>query len=211
MLLNDYSDAARYLELALKMDPGNSEALYHLGRVLYQQNRFDEAIAAFEEVLKREAGNEKAQDNLGLSLEGKNDVDAAIAAYQKAITLDRAASLHSEQPYLDLGIVLAKSNKPSEAISPLQSAKEINPTSAKVRYELGKTYFTLGQFESARGEAEEAARLNPQDAPCHYLLGRIYHRLGKQDLESREFGLTQDLMRAKSHEGSGMGSGSNVR
>jgi len=211
VLLNDYDDAAHYLELALKMDPANTEALYHLGRVRYQQNRFADAIAAFQEVLKREPGNVKAADNLGLSLEATNQIDRATAAYQKAISLDKAAAIHSEQPYLNLGMLLAKSNKADESLPLLQEAEQIDPKSAKVRYELGKTYFNLGQIEKARGEAEEAARLNPQEGPTHYLLGRIYHRLGKPDLEAREFALTEELIRAKSHGEGGMASGSDRR
>ena len=78
VLLNDYNDAAHYLELSLTMNPDDVEARYHLGRVRYQQNQFDLAIAAFGEVIKRNPGNVKAQDNLGLSLEAKNQVEAAI-------------------------------------------------------------------------------------------------------------------------------------
>jgi len=54
VLLNQYSDAAHYLELSLKMNPDDVEARYHLGRVRYQQNQFDLAIAAFQEVIKRD-------------------------------------------------------------------------------------------------------------------------------------------------------------
>src|SRR5271163_2659647 len=111
VLLGDYGDAAHYLELSLKADPDDVEARYHLGRVRYQQNQFDLAIAAFEEVLKREPDNLKAQDNLGLSLEAENKTDAAIAAYKRAIELDKNAASHSQQPYLNLGSLLAKSNR----------------------------------------------------------------------------------------------------
>src|SRR5580692_12043412 len=125
VLLADYDDAARYLEESLAMDPGNIEARYHLGRVRYQQNRFDLAIAAFQEVLRRDPDNVKAEDNLGLSLEAENKNEQAIAAFQKAIELDGASSLHSEQPYLNLGALLAKSNRLAEALPLLLRACEI--------------------------------------------------------------------------------------
>src|ERR1700730_3993275 len=98
------------------MDPSNLEARYHLGRVRYQQNRFDLAIAAFQGVLKGDPTNLKAQDNLGLSLDAKNRTDAAIEAYRKAVELDGAATAHSEQPYLNLGSLLARSNRLNDAI-----------------------------------------------------------------------------------------------
>jgi tetratricopeptide (TPR) repeat protein len=50
-LLGDFDDAAKYLEMAREMDPRDAEILYFLGRVRYQQNRFDDAILGFRAVL----------------------------------------------------------------------------------------------------------------------------------------------------------------
>jgi tetratricopeptide (TPR) repeat protein len=197
VLLNDYRDAGHYLEEALKMDPADVEVRYHLGRVRYQQNHFDQAITAFREVLKLDPGNLKAQDNLGLSLEAENEIDAAIVEYRKAIALDEALTAHSEQPYLNLGALLSKANKYEEAATLLKKAAEIDPRSSKIRYELGKTYFGLSQFEDSRREVEEAVRLDPKNAPAHYLLGRVYQRTGKSALAAQEFKLTDELMRAQ--------------
>src|SRR3984957_18685298 len=138
VLLNSYSDAAHYLELSLNMNPDDVEARYHLGRVRYQQNQFDLAIAAFQEVIKRDPGSVKAFDNLGLSLEAKNQVEAATVAYKKAIELDAAATSHSEQAYLNLGVLLSKSNRFDEAIPQLARAAEIAPSEFKVHYEMAK-------------------------------------------------------------------------
>jgi tetratricopeptide (TPR) repeat protein len=211
VLLNQYDDAAHYLDLSLKMNPDDVEARYHLGRVRYQQNQFDLAIAAFQEVIKRDPGNVKALDNLGLSLEAKNQVEAATAAYKRAIELDQSAATHSEQPYLNLGALLVKSNHPDEAIPLLARAGEIAPGEFKVHYELGKAYFDSTQWEPARRQAEEAVRLNPKDSSTHYLLGRVYQRLGRKDLASEEFRKTSELIRdkdANSHEGMASGASS---
>jgi tetratricopeptide (TPR) repeat protein len=195
VLLNDYADAAHYLEEALKMDPENIEVRYHLGRVRYQQNQFNQAIAAFEEVLKRDPRNAKAEANLGLCFEGLNQMEPAVAAYRKAIEWDQSSLVHNEQPYLDLGILLGKSNRSEEAIPLLIRASEIDPKSGQIRYELGKTYFDLGRLQDAQAATLEAVRLNPKDATAHYLLGRIYHRIGKTDLSVQEFKLTETLQR----------------
>jgi len=211
VLLKDYSDAAHYLDLSLKMNPDDVEARYHLGRVRYQQNQFDLAISAFEEVLMREPKNVKAQDNLGLSLEAKNRIDPAIAAYKKAIELDQAAAVHSEQPYLNLGSLLAKSSRFDEAIPLLARASEIAPDEFKVHYELGRAYFDSNRFDAACQQAEVAVKLDPKDSSGHYLLGRIYQRLGQKDLAKEQFQETSQLMRDKdSHSPGGMASGTDV-
>jgi tetratricopeptide (TPR) repeat protein len=211
VLLNDLSDATHYLELALKMDPANTEALYHLGRVRYQQNRFDDAIEVFRTVLKREPTNAKAADNLGLSLEARNQTPEAIEQYRKAIELDKAGSAHSEQPYLNLAILLEKTGRPDESLGLLTTAEEIAPRSAPVHYERGKILFNQKQSQDARREIEKAIELNPKDAPAHYLLGRIYHAQGEKEQAAREFKLTDELMHAADAKSSGMATGSGPR
>jgi len=208
VLLNQYSDAAHYLELALQMNPDDLEARYHLGRVRYQQNQFDLAIAAFQEVIKRDPANMKAFDNLGLSLEAKNQVEAATAAYKRAIELDAGAAVHSEQPYLNLGVLLAKSNHFDQAIPLLGRASVIAPGEFKVHYELAKAYFESTQWELARQQAEEAVRLHPKDSSGHYLLGRVYQRLGQKEQANEEFRRTSDLIHDKDvNSPGGMASG----
>jgi tetratricopeptide (TPR) repeat protein len=204
VLLNDFDDAGHYLEQALQRDPENAEIFYHLGRVRYQQNRFDDSIAAFEHAARLAPGDVKTEDNLGLSLEAENQTDAATQAYRKAIALDQAAEVHSEQPYLNLGTLLAKSNRPSEALEQLLQAARIAPNSNRVRYELGKAYFDLGQFEKAQPELEAAIRIEPKSRESHYLLGRIYQRLGKAELAAHEFQITESLIRVRDPGESGM-------
>lgn len=211
VLLNDYADSARYLETSLEMNPDDVEARYHLGRVRYQQNQFDLAIAAFEEVIKRDPANVKAYDNLGLSLEGKNDTNAAIAAYRKAIELDQAGASHSEQPYLNLGSLLAKSDQLEDAIPLLTRASQIAPGEFKVHYELAKAYFDSGRLDPACRQAEDAVKLNPADSSGHYLLGRIYQRLNRKEMAGEQFRLTAALIHDKNSSQSGMSSGRNSR
>ena len=190
--------------MAARRDPENAECLYRLGRVRYQQNKFDDAIAVFEHALRLAPNDLRAQNNLGLSYDAENKNEAAIAAYRKAITLDEAASTHTEQPYLNLGILLAKSNRPAEAVPLLLQAKAIAANSNKVRYELGRAYFDLGQFEKAQTELEAAVGIDPKSRESHYLLGRIYQHLGKSELAAQEFKITESLIRLHDAGGSGM-------
>jgi|SRR5579863_3237586 len=206
VLLNDYASAARYLEQSLQMDPNDIEARYHLGRVRYQQNQFDPAIAAFEEVLRRNPNDLKAEDNLGLCLEAKGRTDAALAAYRRAIAMESVSSSHSEQPYLNLGKLLTTMNRSAEAVSILEQAVAIAPDSATVRYELGRSQFNLDHFQLAREQLERAVALDPKNSSPHYLLGRIYQRLGNRDQAAAQFKLTEELIRQQNAKSGGMAS-----
>jgi tetratricopeptide (TPR) repeat protein len=207
VLLNDYTSAARYLEQSLAIDPADNEALYHLGRVRYQQNRFDLAIVAFDTLLQREPGNLKAEDNLGLCLEATGKSSAAIIAYRKAIEMDTKAEVHTEQPYLNLGKLLNTLNRESEARPVLMEAVKINEASAAAHYELGRSELALNHLEEARAQLERAAALDPHNSAPHYLLGRVLSRMGRQQEAAAEFKLTESLIREKdAKSGQGMAS-----
>lgn len=208
VLLSDYTDAGRYLEEALRIAPDNIEARYHLGRVRYQQNRFDDAITAFRDVLRLDPHNTKAADNLGLSLEATNRLDQAQAAYEKAISLDRESVTHTEQPYLNLGTLLVQTNHASDAIPILLQAAAIAPKSSPVQYQIGKAHFDLRNWADAQRAAEEAIRLDPKDVTAHYLLGRIYQRSNHPDEAAREFKVTEELRQSQDAAGHAMSSGS---
>jgi len=206
VLLEDYNSAARYLDGSLRLNPDDLEARYHLGRVRYQLNQFDAAIAAFQLVLKTNPHDLKAQNNLGLCFEGKNQVDDALAAYHKAIDLDTASPVHSEQPYLNLGRLLLTLNRNSEAIESLQKAVSYAPQSAGTHYELGRALVSLNQLEPARTQLEQATRLNEKESSAHYLLGRVYKRLGRDADAAAQFAITEQLIRNQNAKNGGMAS-----
>jgi Flp pilus assembly protein TadD len=196
-LLDDQASAAKYLEQALAMQPGNVEVLYYLGRVRYQQNQFVLAITAFEEVLSRDPTHAKAENNLGLSLEAMNRAAEAMNAYRKAVALDKSSNHHSEQPYLNLATLLTRLDNATESVPLLRQAVLIAPNSSQVHYQLGKAFFNLGRLEEARSELQDSESLAASESSTHYLLGRLYRRLGDAEAASREFALTEDLLDAK--------------
>lgn len=206
VLLNDYESAGRYLEQSLKMNPQDAEARYHLGRVRYQQNQFDPAIAAFEEVLRQEPANAKAEDNLGLCLEAKNQNQEAIDAYRKAIAMDATASAKVAQPYIDLGRLLNTLNRAPEAEPPLSEALKIQPDSAPAHYELGRALFLLGRLQDSQSQLIEAVHLDPDNSSPHYLLGRVYSRMGESELAQEQFKLTESLIHRQNSKSGGMAS-----
>jgi tetratricopeptide (TPR) repeat protein len=113
-----------------------------------------------------------------------------------------------EQPYLNLGTLLVKTNHASDAIAILREAATIAPKLSSVQYQIAKAYFDLRQWANAQRAAEEAIRLDPKDVSAHYLLGRIYQRSNHPDEAAREFKLTEELRKSSATAGHAMSSGS---
>ncbi|HVT93423.1 MAG TPA: tetratricopeptide repeat protein [Bryobacteraceae bacterium] len=181
VLLKDYPDADKWFSKALEWKPDDALGWYYLGRTKYNENRFEEAIAAFEHCLKLDPKNIKAEDNLGLSLEGLNRTDEAMAAYRQAIAWQTGAAIQDSGPLLDLGSLLVDAGRSREAIGHLLQAEGISPGDYRIHRALGKAYSHANELDKARAELERAAALAPENAPVHFMLAQVYRKQGLHD------------------------------
>jgi tetratricopeptide (TPR) repeat protein len=197
VLLNDYPDAIHWLEGAVQMDDGNSNAWYSLGRSYYTQSRFRDAEQAFRKTLVLDPANIKATENLGLVCEAENKVDEADTFFQAATTLANKNPQADEWPYLDYGDFLLNRDRAQEAIPPLENAVRINPKCAACHEKLGRALDATGQLEKGISQLESAVALSEDDAHLHYELGLAYRKAGFKDRAKRELSLSQKLYGTK--------------
>jgi len=181
VLLGDLVSADRSLTLSVEMDPKNTEAWYYLGRTKYNENRFEEAVAAFQRSLELRPRDVKAQDNLGLAYAGLGRAEQARAAYLQAIAWQAALPDKSPGPYLDLGSLLLEQGRAGEALPYLVQAAQLAPGDARPHEQLGKAHLQMDAPGQAQAELEQAAALAPERAPVHFLLGQAYRRAGQLD------------------------------
>jgi Flp pilus assembly protein TadD len=193
VLLGAYADADKWLTKSLEWNPKDSQAWYYLGRTKYNENRFEEAVAAFKKSLELDPDNIKAEDNLGLSYAGLGRTEDASGAYKKAIDWQANSLDRKPGPFLNLGSLLVDQNKASEALPYLHKAVEISPADPKTHQQLGKAYSALERLPEAQAELEKAVSLDPQSAPLHFMLGQIYRREGLEEKAKVEFDRTASL------------------
>ena len=186
VLLKDYPDADKWFTKAVEWNPGDVLGWYYLGRTKYNENRFEEAIAAFRQCLKLNPKDVKAEDNLGLSYEGLNRTEEAMAAYRSAIEWERDSPVKNPGPFLNLGSLLVDSDRFEEGLSYLLEAARLDSTDYRTHRQLGKAYTRLNQLEKARTELERAAELAPQNAPVHFMLAQVYRKQGLMDKAKME-------------------------
>jgi tetratricopeptide (TPR) repeat protein len=196
VLLDDYADAIKWLEKAVALDSKNKDAWYYLGRAYYTRSRLNEARKAFQRVLELDPRSTKAENNLGLILETEGNVAGAIEAYRQAIARQELTSQINEQPYVNLGNLLAEQGRPQEALGPLEKAVALAPNNAYCHLTLGVFYRKIGATEKARHELLRAAELDPNNAVAHYQLGRLYKDINDLPHAKAEFDRTAEL---KSH------------
>ena len=198
VLLEDYQDAARWLQKAVDEDPRNAEAAYHLGRACYTLNQFDRALAAFQQALRIDPRYGKAENNLGLTWAALNRQDLAEDAYRKAIQFDNETGARSEQPYINLAGLLLDHNRAADALALLDTAKQIQPRSEKIEELTGRGLLLENKLPEAEAAFRAALELQPSNGAFHYQLGRVLKREGKNQEAEREFERTRALLGTRS-------------
>ena len=89
-----------------------------------------------------------------------------------------AAAPEDAWELLDRGILLAKENKPAEAIAPLREALQLNPRTPAVRYYLAAALRDTKDLSGAEKELREALKLFPDSGKVHNFLGILLFKRG---------------------------------
>jgi Tfp pilus assembly protein PilF len=193
VLLGDTASAEHWMMVAVQMNDRDPEAWYGLGRIRFTMQHFQEAADCFQRSLVLLPRNVKAENNLGLAYEGLNRIDDAIAAYRLAIAWQQKDPHPSEQPLLNLGIILMHQEKLKEAESLLTQAVTIAPQDPRIREQLGHVYLQLNMLPEAQRQFEEAITLEPKKSALHFLLGKVYHLEGQELKAKSEFKVATEL------------------
>ena len=196
VLLDDLVDADKWMDRALTMDGRDPEIWYSVGRLRYSEQKYAEAEKCFRETLVLAPASVKAENNLGLALEGLNRPDEAMSAYRQAIAWQDAGASErvSEQPLLNLAILLLHGGQNAEAGRLLTRAAAIAPGDARIQEQLGQFYLQQENFPEARTHLETAVRLEPAQSNLHFLLGQAYRHLGFEREAQTEFEAARRLM-----------------
>jgi len=186
-LLDDFADADRWMSRSLQMNDRDPETWYGLGRIRYSLQRFQEAAECFQKTLALEPHSVKAADNMGLAYEGLDRNADAIREYRLALDWQKNSLHPSDQPMVNLAILLITQGREQEALPLLKQAASIAPKNPKVHEQLGHVYLRQGELSDAQREFEAAVSLAPDHGAYHFLLGQAYRREGLKDKAKAEF------------------------
>jgi len=197
VLLADYADAVEWLKRSVEVSPDDADAWYGLGRAQYSSGDYKGAESSFRKTLALDSRSVKAENNLGLALAAQNQPEMAMEAYRGAIALQEKSLTQSEQPLLNLGMLLIDRGRPQEAADALWRAVAIAPACAQCQEGLGQTLVALKRLPEAETAMEKAVELEPKNPRFHYLLGRLYKMTG--DVEKSRIELQKSAELYGSH------------
>ncbi|HSW70305.1 MAG TPA: tetratricopeptide repeat protein [Gammaproteobacteria bacterium] len=128
----NFADAIKYLQLAIKYQPDNSILQLHLANVLKAQGLFDQAASVLQKILTDNPGYSSALNNLGTVFYAQERYSDAIEAFSSVIK--------KEPQYIDayynLGLALNKKNLLDEAEKTYRKLLDLSPEHFAARFHL---------------------------------------------------------------------------
>ena len=173
-------------KLALKY-PKQSLYVYWLGRLDYDQRRYQDATKKLQTAVELDPKSARAWDSLGLALDMQGQMDQAFSAFTKAVNLNREAPHPSAWPPHDLGLLCFRMDRLAEAVSALQESLRYNPKLAPAHYHLARAFEKQAHEEQAIIEYKSAISDDKSSPDACYSLAMLYKKLHHDDQAAAMF------------------------
>ncbi len=172
------ADARRWTLRALRIRPGDTEAVMNLGALDADAGNAAEA----ERLWRALPDHPQALFGLGNLCQESGRLAEAEAAYRRAIDLSQRRNLKALNA---LGTLLAERKDAEGARTLLEEALSRKPDYFEARLNLGMVLLDLGQFEAGQQALEAARGLEPGDPGVNLALGGLYKGWGNALWASR--------------------------
>ena len=178
--LHDDKNARALMEDLAARHPDQSVYIYWLGRLDYDQRRYDEAIVKLKKATSLDPRSTRAWNSLGLAFDMQGQMEQALEAFQKAAELNRTLAHPSPWPPHDLGFLLFRMDKPKEAEAALRESLRYDSKLAQTHYYLGRVLEKEGQDAAAISEYAIAVSTDRASPEACYSLAKLYRKVHRE-------------------------------
>ena len=179
----DIRSAEKHYKQVLRVDPGNSNALYLLAVLLHENGRSIRALSLLRKGLDAVSDPVPLFNLCSTILNTVGNWDEAEEAARKAIKIDPTNS----ETWLNLARSLAYKKEFKESQDSYIKHTQLSPKSSIGFCELATVFNASGNFVSAVKAAESATTLNPHSAKAYNSLGVAEFSLGNLENARRSF------------------------
>jgi Flp pilus assembly protein TadD len=153
----------------LQTEPGNTQALHHLGMIALWACRPDDAIAWLLQAVAVDPANSVFHGHLGAALVHASRWQEARLAFERALECNPA---NCEAQY-NLGVALENLDHIAEAMAQYRHCLRVCPPSAATHNNLGNLLRAQGNLAEALAHLDEAVRLEPDFPEAHSNRGLV--------------------------------------
>ena len=148
---------------ALRIRPGEPNALTNLANALLQNKELPEAIEHFREVVRLRPNDSETRRNLGKALFQNGATDQAMAEFREAL---RVRPKDADAAY-SLGNALLQKGEVVPSIGYFRKAIEAQPNHLAAHYNLAIALQRNGQLDEAIAEFGQTLQLDPRKVDAH--------------------------------------------
>lgn len=173
--LGDYAVAERLFREALVLAPDHPLLNYNLGVVLFQQNRFEEAMEPLSRTVQLDGNQFEAWMFLGHACEAAGAHEHAIKSYGQAVTLQPS----SEEALHALGGLYLRLEMWPSASDIYTRLLGLNPEKPDYINNLGISLSRAYQFERLISLLKPVAISHPREITPNFFVGMAHLELGE--------------------------------
>ena len=172
-----YRDGETFHRHIIALNPLARNAHFNLGDVLYEQDRYEEALEVTRVAVEQRPDFSGTHANLGAILNKLGHFEEAEKSLRRALELNPQA----KNAHRVLGKVLYNQGRHDEALATIRIAVEQDPDFAEAHANLGTILNALGRFEEAETHLRRALELNPQEVDLFSRLAEALMPQGRYD------------------------------
>ncbi len=158
-----------------KVDSANSHLQIEKGIALFDEGKYDEALAIYSKVDKCDPNYWWACYETALLFYNQDKLDAALQMCRESGNLNP----EDVATIALTGSILDDMGKTAEAIEVLKKALTTRPYNRSLLYNLAVSYLNAGELEKAEETAIRNIRINPYHKNSHLLLAKVNFYMGR--------------------------------
>lgn len=154
--------------IALAQSPASKP---HPGVVLFEQAKFDEAIASLEKATKSPeyATDPEIWNYLGLAYMANNEPRKSRKAFEKSVELNPSSSVYQG----NLGYALLVSGLPDKATLAVEKTLKLDPKNSSAYRTRAILNLWSAQLDSAEADVNRAIELDPKNSSAYLLKSEV--------------------------------------
>lgn len=156
---------------------------FRLARLLYDEERLEEAATAFRELALSFPGEYRTHYNLGKTLNRLGRFKEAIAELELALEIDPEETAG----WNNLGLAFLRTGRLEEAVGVFERSIEIDKRQVDPHNNLGNALLALGRVKSAADRFARAVEIDPEFFEGRFNLGLALVRLGRNREAAAQF------------------------
>ncbi len=172
-----YQRAVDFCQEALKLSPGNLEALNLQAIALRRSGEVDRAIEIYKSILKVNPNQVRVLYNLGIAYGRINRLEQAEEIYLKVLELKPDFI----EAHNNLGEIYLRQNRLAEAEKEFRRAVELHPGFALAYANLAELYIKKRDLARAREYVDRALEIDPRMTAAHNIKGNVLRQMGEQE------------------------------